>query len=240
MFRFNQEKFDFWEIYQSIIRFYPIGVLKDEGNLYASYTGFKDLEKILVNKIHDTNNFVSTWKSFTNEIEAEIQKEIIGTTYGQAPSYSSYVSLDTTAVDNLTRTKELHFFVSLIGPFYTIIGQDVSTIKFDNSSCRSINYLVTSPENEFAATFNLLSAKIEARFEGFRFVPFGICMQSIEGLHVRYSDETNCTIFRALFNHLIDVTIERKIGDCFYKSENWIKAGFLDTGTGWISYPPNM
>ena len=110
MFQFNHEKFDFWEIYKSIIRFYPIGVRKDDSKLYLSYPGIKDLEKIVVDNFQGTSHFISTWENFTKEIEAEIQKEINGTTYGQAPSFSSYVLLDTTIVDNLTRTKEIHFF----------------------------------------------------------------------------------------------------------------------------------
>ncbi len=238
MLNFNSDKFDFGKIYDSIKRFYPIGVKKDEGKIYFSYPGLKELEEIVIDNIHDDNHFMERWGNFTKDIEKETGKEVIGTTYGQAPSFSSYVLLDTTLIDNLTRTKELHFFVSLVGPFYTIVGQDNNTVKFkEDKNYRSTNHIVVSPENEFADIFMLLCNKIEDRFKGFRFVPFQICHQTIDGLNVRYSDENLDAIFHALFNDHIDLTIQRKIGNDFFKAEDWIKEGYADTGSGWTIYP---
>jgi len=207
--------------------------------MYFSYPGLKELEDIVVDNIHNDKHFIERWDNFTKDIEKEIGKEIIGTTYGQAPSFSSYVLLDTASIDNLTRTKELHFFVSLVGPFYTIIGQDSNTVKLEeHKNYRSTSYLVASPENEFADTFKLLCDKIENRFKGFRFVPFEICQQTIDGLDVRYSDENLNTVFHALFNNHIDLTIWRKIGNDYFKSGDWIKEDYVDTGGGWTIYPP--
>ena len=239
MLYFNSDKFDFWKIYDAIKRFYPVGVKKAESKMYFSYPGLKELEDIVVDNIHNDKHFIERWDNFTKDIEKEIGKEIIGTTYGQAPSFSSYVLLDTASIDNLTRTKELHFFVSLVGPFYTIIGQDSNTVKLEeHKNYRSTSYLVASPENEFADTFKLLCDKIENRFKGFRFVPFEICQQTIDGLDVRYSDENLNTVFHALFNNHIDLTIWRKIGNDYFKSEDWIKEDYVDTGGGWTIYPP--
>jgi hypothetical protein len=238
MLYFNSDKFDFWKIYDAIKRFYPIGVKRDESKMYFSYPGLKELEDIVVDNIHDENHFIERWDNFTKDLEKEIGKEIIGTSYGQAPSFSSYVLLDTVSVDDLTRTKELHFFVSLVGPFYTIIGQDNNAVKIDEyRSYRSTSYLVISPEKEFADPFNLLCNKIENRFKGFRFVPFEICKQTIEGLFVRYSDEYLNSVFHALFNNHVDLAIWRKIGNDYFKSEDWIKEGYTDTGGGWTIYP---
>jgi hypothetical protein len=128
MLCFNSEKFDFWKIYDAIKRFYPIGVQKDRSKTYFSYPGLKELEDIVVDNIHNDNHFIERWTNFTTDIQKEIRKEIVGTTNGQAPSFSSYILLETTYTDNLARTKELHFFVSLVGPFYTIIGQDNNTV----------------------------------------------------------------------------------------------------------------
>lgn len=241
MLLFNSDKFDFWKIYDAIKRFYPIGVKRDESKMYFSYPGLKELENIIVDNIHDENHFVKRWDNFTKEIEKEIGKEIIGTTYGQAPSFSAYVLLETASIDTLTRTKELHFFVSLVGPFYTIIGQDNNTVKLaENKNYRCTSYLVVSPENEFAGTFKLLGEKIENRFKGFRFVPYEICHQTIEGLNVSYSDENLHLVFHALFNNHVDLTIGRKIGNDYFKSEDWIKDDYVDSGGGWTIYPPTI
>jgi hypothetical protein len=239
MLLFNSEKFDFWKIYDAIKYFYPIGIKKDESKMYFSYPGLKELEDIVVDNIHDNKHFIERWDNFTKGIEKEIGKEIIGTTYGQAPSFSSYVLLDTVSVDDLTRRKELHFFVSLVGPFYTVVGQDNTAVKIDDfRSYRSISYLVISPEKEFEDPFKFLCDKIENRFKGFRFVPFEICKQTIEGLDVRYSDENLNSVFHALFNNHVDLTIWRRIGNDYFKSEDWIKEGYVDTVGGWTIYPP--
>ena len=239
MLHFNSGKFDFWKIYDAIKRFYPIGVKIDENKIYFSYPGLKELEDIVVDNIHDDNHFSERWGSFTKAIEKEIGKEIIGTTSGQAPSFSSYVLLDTISVDDLTRTKELHFFVSLVGPFYTIVGQDNSEVKiYDNRSYKSTSYLVVSPEREFADSFKFICDKIENRFRGFRFVPFEICKQTIEGLYVRYSDENLNSVFHALFNNQVDLTVGRQIGNDYFKSEDWINERYVDTSGGWTIYPP--
>jgi hypothetical protein len=97
--------------------------------------------------------------------------------------------------------------------------------------------LVVSPENEFAETFILLCKKIENRFKGFRFVPFGLCKQTIEALDVRYSDENLNGVFHALFNNHVDLTACRTIGDDYYKSEDWIKEEYVDNGARWAAYP---
>ena len=238
MLYFNPEKFDFWKIYDSIKHFYPIGIKKDESKIYFSYPGLKELENIIVDNIHDDNNFNSRWEDFTKKIERQVGKEIIGTTYGQAPSFSSFVLLETASLENLKRTKELHFFVSLVGPFYTIIGQDNNTVKIEEKYYRSTSYLVVSPENEFSETFALLCDKIEDRLKGFRFVPFEICKQTIEGLYVRYDDENLNSVFHALFNNHVDLTTRRVIGNEYYKSEDWINEGYVEKGGGWTSYKP--
>lgn len=239
MLHFNSDAFDFWKIYDAIKRFYPIGIKKDESKMYFSYPGLKELEDIIIDNIHEDKNFVERWDNFTKEIETEIGKEIIRTTYGQAPSFSSFVLLDTASVDDLTRTKELHFFVSLVVPFYTIVGQDNNTVKIDEyRSYRSTSYLVVSPENEFADTFKLLCDRIENRFKGFRFVFFEICKQTIEGLDVCYTDEKLNSVFHALFNNHVDLTVWRKKGNDYFKSQDWIKEGYVHAGGGWTIYPP--
>ena len=240
MLYFNYDKFDFWKIYDGIKRFYPIGVKKDESGFFYSYPGLKELESIVVDNIHDGKHFEERWSHFTKEIETTIGKEIIGTTYGRAPSFSSFALLEQSSLDNLTRTKELHFFVSLVGPFYTVIGADINTVKIDERSYRSTGYLVLSPENEFADAFRLLCDRIENRFEGYRFVPFELCKQTIDGLDVSYTDENRNTVFHALFNDLIDLDTCRTIGNKYYKSDDWVKEGYVNEGGGWTMYIPNM
>jgi hypothetical protein len=238
MFHFNSDKFDFWSIYESIKHFYPIGIKKDDSRMYHSYPGLKELEDRIVDNIHIDEHFNSRWENFTATIQKEIGKEIIDTTYGQAPSFSSYVLLESSSMDNLTRTKEIHFFVSLIGPYYTVIGSDNSAVKVLEGQYKGTSYLVVSPFLEYVDIFKLLCEKIEKQFIGFRFVPFEICRQTIEGLDVRYSDENLNTVFHALFNNHIGLNTLRTVGDKYYKYDDWLKEGYIDDGESWSAYPP--
>lgn len=239
MLYFNPDKFDFWKIYDSIKQYYPIGINKHAENMFSAYPGLKTLENIIGDNIHNPNHLIERWGSFTTNIEKETGKEIVGTCYGQAPSFSSYLLLNKASMGNLTRTKELHFFVSLIGPFYSIIGQDANTVKLDeHKNYQSVSYLAVSPEQDFEDAFRLIAGQIENRFKGFRFVPFGICKQTIDGLSVPYADGNMQSIFHALFNNLIDITIPRIIGNEYYKSEDWIKETYINTTEEWIAGNP--
>jgi hypothetical protein len=239
MFQFNSERFDFWEIYESIKSYYPLGIKKEATTMFFSYPGFKALTDIIVDNIHDESHFIERWENVAKGLGLGIGREMIGTTYGQTPSFSSYILLNKESVGNLTRTKELHFFVSLVGPFYTVIGQDNNQVKLgDLGFFSSTNYIVVSPEIDFAEPFKLLCANIENQFKGFRFVPFEICKQTIDGLDVKYSDDNLNAVFHALFNDQVDLSIRSIIGNTFFKSEDWNKEGYVDNGDRWTSRPP--
>ena len=68
-------------------------------------------------------------------------------------------------------------------------------------------------------------------------MPFEICIQTIEGLDVRYSENLN-TVFHALFNNHIDLNTLRYVGDKYFKYDAWIKEGYVDDGDSWTAFPP--
>ncbi len=133
---------------------------------------------------HNHKNF-QNWVRFTEEIALHLQKEINDTTYGQAPSYSSFIRLDTVTTGDVTRKKEIGFFVSLLGPYYTVLGLDRNELRINDQLFSSTNYLVASPENEFETAFDFLCRQIEEQYKRYRFVPFAICNKTIEGLKMR-------------------------------------------------------
>jgi hypothetical protein len=236
-FSFNPEKFNFWEIYESIAKYYPIGIPKNESKFSQSFQGHKDLVAILLDNIHNEKNFKIRWVSFDKEIKKLSQKKVIGTTYGQVPCFSSYVEIEKKKYKNFTHFKELHYFVSLLGNFYTVIGDDRNEMTERENKFRTTNYLAVSPEHEFAKTFNLLCEQIEMRFTGFRFVPFQICAQTIIGLDVKDDLEKQDTIFDAIFGGSHIRFNNRILGNEFYKADEWIREGYVDTGSHWTIYP---
>jgi hypothetical protein len=237
MLFFNTKKYNFWPIYDCTKKYYPLGIAKDDGtDMYVSFPGLKELIAIIVENIHEEKSFNERWTSFESMVQAEARKMVTGTTYGQAPSFSSFLELEKTEYNGLTRIKELFFFVSVAGPFYTVIGQDKSEVTMSSQIMRAVNFLVVSPEEDYAQPFHLLCKLIEERFKGFRFIPFGIGRQHLKGLEVHYRNEKVNSVFHALFDAQIDLNAQ-PYGDDYYKSGDWIVDGYVP-GEGWTSYPP--
>jgi hypothetical protein len=254
MFDFNHEKYDFWPIYDSIVKHYPIGIRKDETEMYLHYPGLKQLELLVVETIHHTeSDFSRRWRNLEETLEKQTDKMTIGTTYGQFPSFSSNLVIEKIPSGKLTWYKELCFTVSLLGPYYTVFGRDKTEIfqegkdpyypRLSNRFYYSTPILTVSPEEEYADVFRLLCGEIEDRFQGYRFVPYSLYRQRLQGLEVidPYVEpsEKRDKIFHALFHDQIDFNAQT-VGIIYYKSNDWIKEGYQDNGGGWAIYPPGF
>lgn len=225
-FSFNSDVYDFWEIYEAIKKYYPIGLERGQGDgIYFEYSGIKELEKIVVENIHDDKNFNARWEDFAKEIGKELNQEIIGTTYGQAPSFSSSVILERNTLGNCFHTKELHFSVSLIGNFFQIYGIDTTRIMEKNGDYgySVVNVVTTSPFEEFKSTFEFVEFKLEQKYPKHRIVPFFIGQSILPGLQVRYLNDEICSINMAIFNQFLseDNITKCERGDRFYGMDKW-------------------
>ena len=227
-FSFNSNTHDFWDIYESIKKYYPIGLEQREGKgNYYEYKGIKELEKIVVENVHDNKNFKERWSKFTEEIGNELNKEIIGTTYGQAPSFSSSIILLRNRIENCIHTKALHFSVSFVGDYFQIYGLDSTTIleEKEKKGYSSVNVVTTSPFEEYKETFEYVEQKLREKYPNYKMIPFAFGQTIINGLQVRYLNDENCSINKALFNHFLsEENISRsKRGDRHYGKDDWIK-----------------
>ncbi|MGB4400236.1 MAG: hypothetical protein WBJ10_12770 [Daejeonella sp.] len=164
MIQFDSGKYDFNQIIERILHYYPIGISKEEEG-YFSCPGIQELDKILVDNISNESNYKSRWTDFSN-------------------------------------------------------------------------YLTVSPVNEYAEVFKLVAAKIQSRFIGYRFVPFGICRQKIEGLYVRYSERKTQTVFNALFKDNAVLT-SPIMGDWTFGYDDWVKADLTGVETEVVLLPPD-
>lgn len=221
MFNFNDKRFDFWPVYYAIRNIYPIGIERNEVDLFLKFAGKQELEDLIVDNIHNETNFHSRWETFEARLAEATGKQVTGTTYGQAPSFSANIELETIELPDRTIFKEVYFAVSLIGPFYTVLGRDRSLVRLsEHRFYGGTNYLVVSPEDEYRTLFELVCLNIEQQFKGYRFVPFEILTQRLKGLSVYYSDEPADKIFDALFNQQVDLSAQY-IGDTFHKYSDW-------------------
>lgn len=209
-FYFNPEICNMWEVYEAIKHFYPIGIPKSDalvGNLYNAYPGMKELGELLTQHIHNHDNFQQTWVKFTDEIQDETGKKVIGTTNGQAPSFSSSLLIHNETVGECTHQKELNFSVSLLGNFYQIYGVDETIIYNDEERKYyiSINVVTPSPFKEFKELFDFVEGKLKARFPAHKIIPYLFGQKYIRGLHLHYVDDEDCTVNQALFNQFLSI-----------------------------------
>jgi len=165
---------------------------------------------------------------FEKEIGRDLNKEIIGMTYGQAPSFSSSLILERNQLDNLYHFKELRFTVSLVGNFFQIYGFDSTGImeKDEDKGYRKVNVVTTSPHKEFKESFEFVEKKIKEKYPSYRIVPFALGQKIINGLQVRYLDDEICSINMAIFNQFLsEENISRSIrGNRYYGIESWKKS----------------
>ena len=227
-FSFNPNIYDFWKIYEAIRQYYPIGIDRGQGRgIYFEYSGIKKLEKILVDNIHDNKMYKKQWVNFTEKLGEELNLENIGTTFGQAPSYSSSLILERSQTNNCVHTKELHFSVSLIGDFFQIYGLDSTRVfeKDGEIGYSAVNVVTISPFQEYKKPFEYVEYKIKEKYPNHRIVPFRIGQGIINGLQVHYLDIETCSVNEALFNQFLNeehISIPTR-GDIFYGMEKWKK-----------------
>jgi len=75
MFAFNAETFEFWKIYDTIRRFYPIGIPAENMQMYRSYSGWQELQAIIVEKIQDDRQ-LTQWNDFSNNLASRLNKPL--------------------------------------------------------------------------------------------------------------------------------------------------------------------
>lgn len=236
IFSFDEQSFNFWPLYEAIKTHYPIGLYWDEDDytFFRSYPGLETLTNRILDNVHNTRNYRQRWVAFEKQLKTEFAKPIIGTTYGQAPSFSAFVQLENQKRKDLIRSKELHFAVSLVGPFYTIYGVDKTTVLLDDKPVRAypgemdialrhyeaLHCVTVSPYQEYEALFLQLEQQLQERYAGYRLIPYRISQMHLEGLRVDYSQPGKATIHDALFDGQCPFDIPMR-GDDYYGYHTW-------------------
>ncbi|WP_045688951.1 hypothetical protein [Hymenobacter sp. AT01-02] len=240
MSRFATSKYDYWPIYEHLKKYYPLGITiqyDDMAELW-SYPGYKELGTQIVTAIQDEAQYAK-WTRFTAQIADTVGLPSMSTTYGQHPCYSAILKIDEVAVGNRLLVKELFFAVSVVGPFYTVLGQDQVVTTLVDQPVRSTSYLTLSPQDEYKEAFEATCQAIEQYFTGYRFVPFSIATRRLQGLYYGVNESDHNPIFYGLFNDQVDIHAAT-VGSRSYKNEDWIRNDWKDDGGRWEIYPPMM
>ena len=239
MFHFNSEKYEFEEITHAIQQCY-LGNEQDKGkNEFGEYKVSAELGRLIIKYFYDNDMFFLPWRNCKDRIAAGTAFPLKDITSAETPCFHAFITFEEQVTGNFTRTKELHFFVSITGRFYTVIGQDNSELVVDGMHFRSTTCLIVSPVNEYAELFQQLTSIIEKEFSGYRFVPFSIYSQPLTEMNTGYLDEAPAAVFEAIFNRSVSIPkYTLGLGESFYKSEDWIKADYVDDGSYWIGVNP--
>jgi len=233
--RFFSPNHDFWPLYEHISQYYALGLIPEYPEQIVSPSNNRKLEAQLVENIHDEVRF-QKWQEFEKEIAAAVRLPLIGNTYGQAPCFSTIVEIEQTAVGNQVLTKELFLAVSLLGPFYIVLGRDQLVTTLPEAVVRTTSHLTISPQDAYKQAFETVCAHIEKRFTGYRFVPFKVATHYLSGLQIRTNEHHHNPILYALFNDQIDVQAQT-VGDTSYGAAAWLRADAQNQGR-WIIGPP--
>ena len=235
-FFFNYEEYDFWPLYDSIKKYYPIGIKKNQHfDVYRQYPGIQDLEKLIVERLEGKNPGYDSWKSFLKKLGDKIGKQAHGATFGYTPSYSAYMNLESKTKGNRWILKDLCFSVSHLGEFYQIYGIEKSVLSYvmeyegEEVPYQIVNLkrIVISPNGEFKYYFEEIEKYISETYIQYRLVPFKIGQTIIDGLQIFHMDNEICSINMALFNDFLglgeQVDEVEPEGDLLYGMENWRK-----------------
>ncbi len=239
-FAFNNDVYNFWPIYEAIRKYYPIGIKKLERiNSYYEFQGTKEKEKLLVEQIHDQEAYQKNWGSYCSYLSKELGQKVTSTTMGQAPCLGAEVELLDQTNNHIKHIRTLHFTVSLLGPFYQIYGVD-KTIVMDPNSRRSlagfvVNWICPSPKVFFEEIFLQVEKHLKVKYPNHRFVPFFVSQAYMNGLQVRYNDESTSTIGEALFDDFLRQHEYAPVDkNTKYGTEQWVREGVDWPGGGFI------
>lgn len=238
---FGFDKYDFTTIEETMRSYYPID--SQENNPKKNISDLADFDKI--NELITENfivqkNYRERWVKFKNFLKQELKKPVQETMIAVFPCYSGKVILKKEGNDTLIYRKELHFYVSLLGPYYSIIGLDSTDIFLQDSSSihtqngltpYTANHAITvSPYMEYQEQFTLLQAKIVEYLPSFKFIPFSICLRKMPGMPILDSfskDPYQDSVFNALFRPDDNLSAQKR-GDSFFGAEEWLKVKRLD------------
>ena len=232
-FSFRTDRYNFWPIYQALKTYYPLGIERREGGIYFKYPGIAELGKLVVENIHEKENYQSRWRDLTSKWSTELDHKIISTTYGQEPSFSAYVELQNEETSERIFEKRIHFAVSLIGPFYTLFATDLTTLIEPDPDIpvasqkygrryQQTHRSIISPYKEYSDLFVRLRSLIENDFENHKFVPYTMHSAVLNGLQVRYRDDRLNRVYHGLFNQHFDFS-STVVGDKYqYGFDQWL------------------
>ncbi|UOQ64611.1 hypothetical protein [Hymenobacter volaticus] len=235
-FRFNSGIHNFWPLYETIKAYYPLGILESESDaitLHETYPGYQQIASIIEDNLFDAKNYQERWGSFNKFLRKKFKRKISGSINTFSPCFSGCLTLEESDTPTYLVAKEIHFVISLLGPYYTLYGVDSSTLMLaldhkranslgiDQARYPTIHAITVSPHLEYEAAFLQLKHKIVEWFPNYKFVPYAIHQMRLRGLSTNsVNPKGKNQIFCALFKPDLAPNLPTR-GDKWYGFAEW-------------------
>jgi hypothetical protein len=207
------------EVYDEIVKYYPLGI-KDTDPRYVEYPGINLLQELSFKK--NEQEPYKKWKTLIKSIKDENSKVLKATHESPLfdPSYSGKLLLSRKKESQDIYTREIHFHLSVIAPFYTVYGLDKvesSAGKYESELYEPIVYF--SPSDIYEKWFPLIRNKIEHVYSNYQLMPFELLKIRVPSITVsgakrQFGEDTS--VFQALFVHG-DITSYKFKADVSYE-----------------------
>ncbi|MBL0743893.1 hypothetical protein [Chryseolinea lacunae] len=231
-FKNTYPDYNFQSIYDTIKAHFPI----DDPEKYTeeniqSFPGLEKIAKAMNDNFVDAKQY-RQWSALNKLLKKEMKKKVESTFSLFNFCYSGAVVLEEIKNANFIKSKKLHFYISVLGPYFSICGIDSSTVmmpwdsSIENFPFEATHAVTISPAFEYETAFRSLEDKIRQRFPGYSFVPYDIGMCTLKGIsfendHSRDPRMTN-TIYEGLYGQLAVHTAMPR-GDGRYGFADWTR-----------------
>lgn len=232
----NQYRYqDFTLIANTIKEYFPVSKPKRlTAKTVASSPGFKKMGKIVNEEFLNQKAYREKWGKLTSNLKKAFKRRVHGHPDLSGGRFLGEVIIEKEKKPDFIRQKSLRFYVSIIGPFFSIHGVDSSTAlleiesrvpEFNKGNFAATNAITISPVFEYKEVFTKLEDELRAFFPGYLFVPYTVGMSTIKNISV--ADELRDprilnTVYEALFGlGAVHNCLTR--GDRYYGMNDWVK-----------------
>lgn len=229
---------DFSLIADTVKKYFPVDQAKRlTPEAVESSPGFKAIGRIVDEEFLDQKAYRAKWGKLTSHLKKAFKKPVHGQPdlAGQGGcGFLGEVIIEEDKKPDFIRQKSLKFYVSILGPFFSIHGVDSSVALLEiGSRVRDVNKgnfaathaITISPVFEYQEAFIQLEDELRSFFPGYLFVPYEVGMSTIKNVSV--ADETRDTrsldtVYEALFGTgAVHHCLMR--GDRFYGLNDWTR-----------------
>lgn len=225
---------DFTLISDTIKEYFPVGKAKRlTSKTVVASPGFKKMGKIVNEEFLNQKAYRDKWGKLTSHLKKAFEKPVHGHP-DLSGGFFGEVIIEEDKKPDFIRQKTLKFYVSILGPFFSIHGVDSSIAlleieshvpNFSKGNFAATHAITISPFFEYQEIFNKLEDELRSFFTGYLFVPYAVGMSTIKNISV--ADELRDprsldTIYEALFG-LGAVHDALTRGDEYYGMSDWVK-----------------